>query len=309
MKIFVAGATGVIGKPLVKQLVAAGHEVTGSTRTDSKAGMIAAFGATPAVCDALDAGSVLEAVTAAAPEVLINQLTALPKDYNPKDPDFYTQNNRIRSEGGHNLVEAAKAAGVSRFITQSLSFMYRQEGTWRGKRRVVAIDYTPAGMPQLRAIEPPNDGEREAVPAALQQATMDGLSALAKLVRSVARTGRCDTAAAVFDGRRRSNYSVRTVSQDILPASGGYAGPALRCAFESRILAGFLLSQDREAEAKIPHPATAWLGEPWPGAGPVPVLIELPTRWFGAVRAVLVSVGPDGSGRSVAQGSTGQQGR
>ncbi|RYI98970.1 MAG: DUF3108 domain-containing protein [Acetobacteraceae bacterium] len=186
---------------------------------------------------------------------------------------------------------------------------YRQEGTWRGKRRVVAIDYTPAGMPQLRAIEPPNDGEREAVPAALQQDTMDGLSALAKLVRSVARTGRCDTTAAVFDGRRRSNYSVRTVSQDILPASGGYAGPALRCAFESRILAGFLLSQDREAEAKIPHPATAWLGEPWPGAGPVPVLIELPTRWFGAVRAVLVSVGPDGSGRSVAQGSAGQQGR
>ena len=186
---------------------------------------------------------------------------------------------------------------------------YRQEGTWRGKRRVVAIDYSPTGMPQLRAIEPPNNGEREPVPASLQQDTMDGLSALAKLVRSVGRIGRCDTTAAVFDGRRRSNYSVRTVSQDIVPASAGYSGPALRCAFESRILAGFLLSQDREAEAKIPHPATAWLGEPWPGAGPVPVLIEMPTRWFGPVRAVLVSVGAGASGRSVAEGGPVQQGR
>ena len=186
---------------------------------------------------------------------------------------------------------------------------YRQDGIFRGKRRVVTIDYTPTGMPQLRAIEPPNTGEREAVPAALQQDTMDGLSALAKLVRSVGRTGRCDTTAAVFDGRRRSNYTVRTVSQDIMPAAGGYAGPALRCAFESRILAGFRLDQDREAEAKIPHPATAWLGEPWPGAGPVPVLIEMPTRWFGPVRAVLVSVGAGASGRTVAEGSPGQQGR
>ena len=193
---------------------------------------------------------------------------------------------------------------------------YRQEGTFRGKRRVVAIDYAPAGMPQLRALEPPNDGEREPVPAALRQDTMDGLSALAKLVRSVSRTGRCDTTAQVFDGRRRSNYSVRTVSQDVMPASAGYAGPALRCAFESRILAGFRLDQDREAEAKIPHPATAWLGHPWPGAGPVPVLIEMPTRWFGPVRATLVSVASAGSGQAVAQGGApeagprpGQQGR
>ena len=72
----------------------------------------------------------MKAVTGASPEVVINQLTALPKVFNPKDPDFYVKNNEIRTVGGHNLVEAAKAAGVRRFITQSLSFMYRQEGTW-----------------------------------------------------------------------------------------------------------------------------------------------------------------------------------
>ncbi|MBK8294983.1 MAG: NAD(P)-dependent oxidoreductase [Solirubrobacterales bacterium] len=130
MKVFVAGATGAIGRPLVRQLVAAGHDVTGTTRSESRAGAIESAGAKPIVCDALDADSVLKAVADASPEVLINQLTSLPKEYKPKDPDFYVQNNLIRSKGGHNLVEAAKSAGVGRFITQSLSFMYRQEGNW-----------------------------------------------------------------------------------------------------------------------------------------------------------------------------------
>ena len=116
MKIFVAGATGVIGKPLVEQLVAAGHEVTGLTRSESKAGLITGLGATPAICDALDSDAVMKAVIDAAPEVVINQVTALPKDYNPKDPHFYDQTNRLRSEGGHNLIEAARSAGVRRFI-------------------------------------------------------------------------------------------------------------------------------------------------------------------------------------------------
>jgi len=114
----------------VRQLVAAGHEVTGTTRSESRAGAISTNGGIPVICDALDAGAVMKAVTGAAPEVVINQLTALPKVYNPKDPHFYDQTNRLRRVGGHNLVEAAKAAGVRRFISQSLAFMYRQEGTW-----------------------------------------------------------------------------------------------------------------------------------------------------------------------------------
>ena len=146
MKILVAGATGVIGRPLVRQLVAAGHEVFGTTRSENRSGEITAVGGTPVVCDALDADSTLRAVTEATPEVVINQLTALPKEYNPKDPDFYTQNNLIRKVGGHNLVEAAKAAGVRRFITQSLSFMYRQEGTWVKTEDDPVEDRAPGGF-------------------------------------------------------------------------------------------------------------------------------------------------------------------
>jgi len=130
MKVFVAGATGVIGRPLVRQLVSAGHEVSGTTRSEARSSEIISDGGTPVVCDALDADSITKAITEASPQVVINQLTALPKEYNPKDPDFYTQNNLIRKVGGHNLVEAAKAAGVRRFITQSLAFMYRREGSW-----------------------------------------------------------------------------------------------------------------------------------------------------------------------------------
>ncbi len=130
MKVFVAGASGVIGKPLVRQLLEAGHEVTGTTRDPSKAAGIEALGATVAICDALDANGVKQAIAGAGPDVVINQLTSLPQEYDPKDPNFYDQTNLLRSQGGHNLVEAARAAGVGRFITQSISFLYVEEGTW-----------------------------------------------------------------------------------------------------------------------------------------------------------------------------------
>lgn len=130
MKIFIAGASGAIGRPLVRQLVAAGHEVTGMTRREEQAAEIRAAGADAAVCDALDAAAVLAAVEAAAPEAVVNQLTSLPREYDPRKASFYEATNRVRSEGGHNLVEAARAAGVRRFVTQSIAFLYAPEGGW-----------------------------------------------------------------------------------------------------------------------------------------------------------------------------------
>jgi 2-alkyl-3-oxoalkanoate reductase len=127
MKVFVAGASGVIGRPLVRELVAAGHEVTGVTSKAENAASIEAAGATAAVCDALDAKAVGTAVTDARPEVVINQLTRLPREYNPRKID-YGPTNRARAEGGHNLIEAARAAGVRRFITQGIAFIYAPEG-------------------------------------------------------------------------------------------------------------------------------------------------------------------------------------
>jgi nucleoside-diphosphate-sugar epimerase len=127
MKVLVAGASGVIGRPLVGQLVAAGHEVAGMTSKPENAAGLEAAGATPIVCDALDAEAVQAAVRDSVPEVVISQLTRLPREYNPRKID-YGPTNRARAEGGHNLIEAARAAGVRRFITQSVAFLYAPEG-------------------------------------------------------------------------------------------------------------------------------------------------------------------------------------
>jgi nucleoside-diphosphate-sugar epimerase len=125
VRVFVAGASGAIGRPLVPLLVAAGHEVTGTTRSQERAEAIRAAGATPAVVDALDAQALREAVTAAAPEVVVHQLTSLPDRFEPRRKDIYDATNRVRREGTRNLLEAARAAGARRFVCQSIAFAYR----------------------------------------------------------------------------------------------------------------------------------------------------------------------------------------
>jgi nucleoside-diphosphate-sugar epimerase len=127
MRVFVAGASGVIGRPLVRQLVAAGHEVVGMTSRDSGREAILEAGGEAVVCDALDADAVEATVRDARPEVVISQLTRLPKEYDPRKID-YEPTNRVRAEGGRNVIRAAKAAGARRFITQSIAFLYAPEG-------------------------------------------------------------------------------------------------------------------------------------------------------------------------------------
>jgi len=130
MKVFVAGASGVIGRPLLRQLVAAGHEVTGTTRREGRMEEIRAAGATPVRCNAFSMDDLEKALRRAAPEVVINQLTSLPHKYNPRKASFYAETDRVRGEGGHNLVEAARAVGARRFLTQSIAFLYAPEGDW-----------------------------------------------------------------------------------------------------------------------------------------------------------------------------------
>jgi nucleoside-diphosphate-sugar epimerase len=130
MKVFVAGASGAIGEPLVRQLVRAGHEVTGMTRRQERAARIRAAGAAAVVCDALDAEALGSTVEAAAPDAIVNELTSLPRKYDPRKASFYEATNRVRAEGGHNLVEAGRAAGVRRFVTQSIAFLYAPGGGW-----------------------------------------------------------------------------------------------------------------------------------------------------------------------------------
>jgi 2-alkyl-3-oxoalkanoate reductase len=128
MKVFVAGASGVIGRPLVRLLVEAGHEVAGTTRREEKAAPIRELGATAVVCDVFDAEALEAAVRAAEPEVVVNQLTSLPQRYEPRKASFYEETDRVRIEGGRNLLAAARAAGAARFVTQSIAFLYAPEG-------------------------------------------------------------------------------------------------------------------------------------------------------------------------------------
>lgn len=125
MNIFLAGAGGVFGRQLVPLVCKAGHSVTGTTRTTDKAGAIEALGAKPVVVNVFDADALTHAVKAAAPDVVIHQLTDLA--FAPGTPQYaegLARNARLRIEGTHNLAAAARAAKVTRLIAQSIGFIY-----------------------------------------------------------------------------------------------------------------------------------------------------------------------------------------
>jgi nucleoside-diphosphate-sugar epimerase len=122
MKVFVAGATGAIGKQLVPMLVEGGHEVTGMTRTVAKEEAIRAMGAEPAVADALDPEAVAQAVAQAEPDAVIHELTTIDASALGRSIDkTFAQTNRLRTAGTDHLLTAAKAAGARRFIAQSFA--------------------------------------------------------------------------------------------------------------------------------------------------------------------------------------------
>lgn len=129
MRIFVAGATGVIGRELVPMLVERGHSVTGMTRSASRASEIESTGARAAIVNVFDPERLNEAIGAARPEAVIHQLTDLPRDIDFRKAETeFAGNDRIRTEGTHNLVAAALAAGASAFVAQSIAFAYRADG-------------------------------------------------------------------------------------------------------------------------------------------------------------------------------------
>jgi nucleoside-diphosphate-sugar epimerase len=129
LKVFVAGASGAMGRPLVRELIAVGHEVTGTTRREERAERIRAAGAGAAICDAFDAEAISRAVAEADPEVIVHALTALPDPIDWKaDEDPLAPTNRLRTEGTRNLVVAAEAAGARRLVAESVAFLYAPQG-------------------------------------------------------------------------------------------------------------------------------------------------------------------------------------
>jgi 2-alkyl-3-oxoalkanoate reductase len=122
MRIFLAGATGALGTQLLPRLLAAGHEVTATTRSAAKADALRDAGAEPVVVDALDRDAVVAAVTAARPDAIVHQLTALGDLSNLRNFDkAFAQTNRLRTEATEHLLAGARAAGTDRFVAQSFT--------------------------------------------------------------------------------------------------------------------------------------------------------------------------------------------
>jgi nucleoside-diphosphate-sugar epimerase len=158
MKVFVAGATGALGKQLVPLLVAKGHDVVGMTRTEAKSDQLRGVGAQPVVADALDANEVGRAVGEAEPDVIVHQLTAIPPKINMRRFEReFALTNRLRTEGTDHLLSAGRAAGVKRFVAQSNASLYARTGG-PVKREDAPLDDDPApemrqGVAALRHLE------------------------------------------------------------------------------------------------------------------------------------------------------------
>lgn len=214
----------------------------------------------------------------------------------------YTVTTRVRMSGlvgvfrGGDQVTSTEGQWEG---ARALPRRFRTSGTWRGEPREVEMEYASGSTPMLRSLVPANT-DREPVPFDMQRGTMDGLSAMAMLTRTVRATGRCDGEAQVFDGRRRATYRSQTIGQDQVLLTGGQRTGALRCAIESRLLVGRRRDQDPQ-DARRPEAVAAWFASIGPGGTVLPVKVELPSRWYGSVRVTLVKVEPAAPGSTLQQ--------
>lgn len=277
MKVFVAGASGAVGRPLVRQLVAAGHEVVAMTRSQRNAGPLAALGAEVVVADALDRGAVVEAVGAAKPVVVVHQLTALVgvKDYKHFDREF-AMTNRLRTEGTDHLLEAARAAGARQVVAQSYgNWNYERSGSGL-KTEEDSLDPSP----------PRNQRETFSAIRYLEEAVVDadGIDGVALRYGNFYGPG---------TGIAADGDVVAAVRKRALPIIGNGAGvwsfihvedaaAAVVAAIEHRARGVFNIVDDE------PAPVAAWLPELARAVGAKPPL-RVPT-WIGRLVAGEVGV-------------------
>jgi nucleoside-diphosphate-sugar epimerase len=153
MKVFVAGGTGVIGRPLLARLLAKGHSVVALVRLTENTEALVQQGIEPALADVFDLDAVKAAVNRAQPEVVIQQLTALPKHYTREAMSATAAlNNRLRLEGGANLLAAAQAAGVRRYLAQSVAFWAVPGPGLADEETALALDGPPAVAADARVV-------------------------------------------------------------------------------------------------------------------------------------------------------------
>src|SRR6185312_1074283 len=199
-------------------------------------------------------------------------------------PLAYRVDLSCRTQGVANLLfgghQTDRAEGIWHG-TKAQPREFSSDGLWHGEPHRVHIGYDH-GQPIVRSLIPSLDEEREAVPPDLRANTIDTLSAMAELIRAVAQSGQCEDTVRTFDGRRANAVTAHTAGREILPPSGrtSFAGPALRCDFEGRMLAGFRLDANRQAAGRPVH-GSAWLAKVAPDQPDMPVRLRFETRWFG----------------------------
>ena len=161
---------------------------------------------------------------------------------------------------------------------------FQAEGNWRGDARRTVLLYRD-GMPQPLEMEPPEGITNEPVPLPARRGAIDGLSAFALMSRIVAQPGRCDLSGPIFDGRRRLDWSSRTIGSARITHAGQEI-ESLQCGLESRLVAGVRIGED-PARAKQPRAATAWLAKVDPRLPPIPIRVEFASTIFGTMRMEL----------------------
>ncbi|HEY2286179.1 MAG TPA: NAD(P)-dependent oxidoreductase [Streptosporangiaceae bacterium] len=190
MRVFVAGGTGVLGRRLVPQLLARGHQVTATTTSEARLGLLARLGADGVVMDGLDAMSVGEAVAKAAPDVIVHQMTAISVAH-AGQPDFrhfdrwFATTSRLRIEGTDHLLAAAQAAGVSHFIAQGYASWngFRQGGWVKTEEDQLDLQAGTAAHAGMAAIGHVEDVVAKAGGAVLRYGWLYGPGAVDELVK------------------------------------------------------------------------------------------------------------------------------
>lgn len=153
MKIFIAGGTGAIGRPLIAELLVRGHSLIALTRSAEKAQALEEQGTEPAIADVFDAEAVHAAMHRARPEVVIEQLTSLPRTYTRESMSAAAAfNRRIRLEGGANVLAAAQASGVRRYLRQSIAFWAVPGPGLADEVTPLAVDASPAVAADVRVV-------------------------------------------------------------------------------------------------------------------------------------------------------------
>ncbi len=143
MRVFVAGASGAIGEPLIAELIKQGHSVVGMTTSEARAKILEGQGASAAIVNAFDANAVESALKQSAAEVVIDELTSLPKEQSDM-PKYVAGDRKLRIEGGGNLFRAAIAAGVRRYLQQSSGFFLKPtEGTLADESSPLDLNASP----------------------------------------------------------------------------------------------------------------------------------------------------------------------